>query len=404
MLRIDRRSLLATGTLGLGAFAIPGFAAAQNVMAARGFTHSVASGEPGPDEMLLWTRYVPRAGDSAELRVELSETADFARIAASGAQITGPWRDWTAKITVTGLKPARSYHYRFVAPDGSFSPVGKTKTLPDDATRSFRTAIFSCSNMAFGWFNAYGHAAARDDLDLWIHLGDYFYEYGTGHYPAAKDAVAGRIPEPAGEIIHLADYRLRYASYRADPDLQALHARLPMIAQWDDHESANDSWEGGAENHDSATEGDWNQRRAAAIQAYREWTPVSDEPWKAYDIGALATLYRTESRLLARTRQREIAEFLKAPDLVRALTQFRDHDWQDTAVTMLGSQQEAWWPARLGEGGPPLAGRRFRHGDGRDAHPARCAIVARCPRERAIARLCRGGNRGGETGDALELR
>lgn len=342
MIDLSRRSLLATGTLGLGAFALPGFAAAANVMAARGFTHSVASGEPGPDEMLLWTRYVPVSGDSAELRVELSETDDFARVVASGAQITGPWRDWTAKITVTGLAPGRRYHYRFVAPDGGFSPVGTTRTLPDDAARRFRAAIFSCSNLAFGWFNAYGHAAARDDLDLWIHLGDYFYEYGAGHYPAPSEAVAGRVPEPAGEIIHLADYRLRYASYRADPDLQALHARLPMLAQWDDHESANDSWEGGAENHDPATEGDWNARRAAAIQAYREWMPVSDEPWKAYDIGTLATLFRTESRLLARTRQREIGAFLKAPDMTRALTAFRDGAWQDSGVTMLGSQQEAW--------------------------------------------------------------
>ncbi|MFW2850600.1 alkaline phosphatase D family protein [Sphingomonas sp. TX0543] len=342
MIDLSRRSLLATGTLGLGAFALPGFAAAESVMAARGFTHAVASGEPGPDEMLLWTRYIPVSGDSAELKVELAEAADFARVVASGAQITGPWRDWTAKITVTGLKPGRTYHYRFVAPDGSFSPVGTTRTLPDDAARSFRAAIFSCSNMGFGWFNAYGHAAARNDLDLWIHLGDYFYEYALGEYPYSTQAVAGRVPQPAGELIHLADYRLRYASYRADPDLQALHLRLPMLAQWDDHESANDSWEGGAENHDPVKEGDWNDRRAAAIQAYREWMPVSDEPWKAYDIGTLATLYRTESRLLARTRQREIEEFLKTPDVTVALKNFRDRDWQDPAVTMLGSQQEAW--------------------------------------------------------------
>lgn len=342
MIDISRRSLLATGTLGLGAFALPGFAGAQNVLAARGFTHSVASGEPGPDEILLWTRYVPVRGDTAELRVELAESADFARIVTGGAQITGPWRDWTAKITVAGLQPGRTYHYRFVAPDGSFSPVGTTKTLPGDAATRFRAAIFSCSNLGFGWFNAYGHAAARDDLDLWIHLGDYFYEYGADYYPSHKEAVPGRAPEPAGEIIHLADYRLRYASYRADPDLLALHARLPMIAQWDDHESANDSWEGGAENHNPASEGAWNDRRAAAIQAYREWMPVSDEPWKAYDIGPLATLWRTESRLLARTRQREMEEFIKASDMTAALTAFRDHEWQDPAATMLGSQQEAW--------------------------------------------------------------
>jgi alkaline phosphatase D len=292
-LLIDRRSLLTTATLGLGAFAVPGFAQTLSIGDTRGFTHAVASGEPAQDSVLLWTRYVPASGGAVELRAEIAETPDFARVVSGGAQITGPWRDHTAKITVDGLQPGRIYHYRFIAPDGSMSPVGRTKTLPaGDMARRFRAAIFSCSNMPFGYFNAYGHAAARDDLDCLVHLGDYFYEYRTGNYPAPVDQVAGRVPQPAGELIHLADYRLRYASYRADPDLQKLHLGWPMIVQWDDHESANDSWEGGAENH-QPDEGDWLARKAAAIQAYREWMPVSDEPWKAYDIGSLATLFRT---------------------------------------------------------------------------------------------------------------
>lgn len=340
---IDRRSLVLTAMMGMGATALPGFAfAAQALGAARGFTHSVASGEPAGDSVLLWTRFVPADGGPVELRVELAETADFARVVAGGAQITGPWRDHTAKITVDGLQPGRSYHYRFIAPDGSMSPVGRTATLPDAGIRPWRAAIFSCSNMGYGWFNAYGHAAARDDLDCAIHLGDYFYEYAPDHYPAASDTVPGRVPAPMAETIHLADYRLRYASYRADPDLQTLHAKLPMIVQWDDHESANDSWEGGAENHDPATEGDWNARRAASIQAYREWMPVSDEPWKAYDIGGLATLFRTETRLLARTRQPDVAALFKQADPAVALKAFRDGAWMDPATTMMGSQQEVW--------------------------------------------------------------
>lgn len=340
-IRIDRRSLLLTGTLGLGALAVPGFAAAQGVTTARGFTHAVASGEPASDSMLLWTRYVPANGDAVELRAEIAETADFARVVSGGAQITGPWRDFTAKITVAGLAPGRNYFYRFVAPDGSFSPVGTTKTLPEGLAPHFRAAIFSCSNLPYGYFNAYGHAAARDDLDLTIHLGDYFYEYKTGDYPAAKDQVPGRVPQPATDLLHLADYRLRYASYRSDPDLQALHAKVAMIVQWDDHESANDSWEGGAENH-QPDEGDWNARRAAAIQAYREWLPVSDEPWKSYDIGTLATLFRTETRLLARTEQRDVKPLFQQADPVAALKAFRDGAWMDPAVTMMGSQQENW--------------------------------------------------------------
>ncbi|RZM35202.1 MAG: alkaline phosphatase, partial [Sphingomonas sp.] len=338
---IDRRSLLLTGSLGLGAFAVPGFAQSPNVTQARGFTHSVASGEPGSDTMLLWTRYVPATGDTAELRAEIAETPDFARIVSGGAQITGVWRDFTAKITVDNLKPNTRYHYRFVAPDGSVSPVGTTKTLPVGPVARFRTVTFSCSNMPYGYFNAYAHAAARDDVDLAIHLGDYFYEYQTGDYPAVKDQVAGRVPLPATELLHLADYRLRYGSYRSDPDLMALHAKHPMIVQWDDHESSNDSWEGGAQNH-QPNEGDWSARRAASIQAYREWMPVSDEPWKAYEIGTLATLFRTETRLLARTKQPDVAPLFASTDPTTALKAFRDGAWMDPAVTMMGSQQESW--------------------------------------------------------------
>ena len=353
---IDRRTLLATGMLSVGALALPGFSLAQGLGALSGFTHAVASGEPAADSVLLWTRYVPAGGGAAEMRVEVAEAPDFARVVAGGAQVTGPWRDHTAKITVDGLQPGRVYLYRFVAPDGSFSSVGRTRTLPGGGTRPWRAAIFSCSNMGYGWFNAYGHAAARDDLDCAIHLGDYFYEYAPDHYPAAKDKVAGRDPLPDAATVHVADYRLRYASYRADPDLQALHAKLPMIAQWDDHESANDSWEGGAENHDPAKEGDWFLRKAAAIQVYREWMPVSDEPWKAYDVGGLATLFRTETRLLARTKQPDVAALFKQADPAAALKAFRDGAWMDPAATMMGSQQETWlshaMQASVGSGRP----------------------------------------------------
>jgi len=162
-MNIDRRRLLFTGTFGLAALSIPGFALGQS---ANGFTHSVASGEPGPDTMLLWTRYVSPDGGPTKVRAEVSATEDFARIVAGGETITGPWRDHTAKITVQGLIPGTRYFYRFVAPDGSFSPVGRTQTLPDGNVRRFGIAVFSCSNLPFGYFNAYGHAAARDDIDL----------------------------------------------------------------------------------------------------------------------------------------------------------------------------------------------------------------------------------------------
>ncbi|MBB4838247.1 alkaline phosphatase D [Sphingomonas kyeonggiensis] len=338
-LRIDRRSLILTGTLGLGALAIPGFALAQSL--ARGFTHSVASGEPGPDTMLLWTRYVPVSGGPVKLKAEISKTEDFAHVVSGGEQITGPWRDHTAKITVQGLEPGTDYFYRFVAPDGGFSPVGRTKTLPVGNTARFGIGIFSCSNLPFGYFNAYGHAAARKDIDLWVHLGDYLYEYKAGGYGPKDGPVGGRSPEPAGEIILLADYRLRYASYRSDPDLQELHRVKPMLVQMDDHESANNSREMSAQNNQPG-EADWNDRKAAALQAFKEWMPVSETPWSSYDIGGLATLFRTESRLLYRSDEPELGPLFRSADAQKALIEFRDGALQDPARTMLGTEQEAW--------------------------------------------------------------
>jgi alkaline phosphatase D len=347
-LLIDRRSLVRGGALGLGALLLPGGAQAlAQLAAARGFTHSVASGEPQPESVLLWTRFVGAGDGGARVRAEVSETADFARVVAGGEAVTGPWRDWTVKLVATGLAPGRPYFYRFVA-DGQTSPVGRTKTLPAGRTRAARFAVFSCSNLPFGWFNAYGHAAARDDLDFALHLGDYLYEYARGSYPSAREAVPGRLLEPVGEMIQLADYRTRYACYRADPDLQALHARMPVIASWDDHESANDSWEGGAENHTPGSEGEWSVRKAAAMQAWREWMPVSDAPWGAYQLGDLATLFRTETRLLGRSEPPSLVPiFAAGGDLKSALTDFRDGAWQDPARTMLGFEQEAWIAAAI---------------------------------------------------------
>ncbi|GFE82897.1 alkaline phosphatase [Steroidobacter agaridevorans] len=351
-LNIDRRRLVVGGALGLGALMLPiGSSLASAVLGAKGFTHSVASGEPGSDSMLLWTRYVPSNGvDDVRLDAEVALDSDFTRVVSGGSVRIGAFRDWTAKLTVDGLQPGTRYWYRFIAPDGSKSPVGRTKTLPVGNIDRFRLGVFSCSSLPLGWFNAYGHAAARDDLDLWLHVGDYIYEYALAAYKD-KDLVSGRDVMPAHEheMINLADYRLRLACYRADPDLQKLHQVAPMVALWDDHDSTNDSWEGGAQNHQAKSEGDWSLRRAASIQAYREWLPVSEEPWKAYRIGSLATLYRTESRLFARTRPAypELAEAHEASDPDAALRAFRDGAWRDPTATMLGSTQELWLAQEL---------------------------------------------------------
>ncbi len=343
-INIDRRRLLIGASLGLGALLLPvGRVFAAEMQAAKGFTHNVASGEPGPDSLLLWTRYVPADNlDEITLQVELASDRTFASVVAGASVRTGAYRDWTAKLTLAGLQPGQTYWYRFIAPDGSHSPVGRSRTLPVGDVAGFKLGLFSCANLPMGWFNAYAHAAQREDMDLWLHVGDYLYEYGIAAYKT-QDRIAEREVMPAHdhEMISLLDYRLRFACYRADPDLQALHQNVAMVALWDDHESANDSWEGGAQNHQPATEGDWNARKAAAMQAYREWMPVSEEPWKAYRIGNLGTLYRTESRLIGRTQPADIGSaYLAGTDA--ALEAFRDGPWQDPSATMLGLEQEAW--------------------------------------------------------------
>jgi alkaline phosphatase D len=204
-------------------------------------------------------------------------------------------------------------------------------------------AVFSCSNFGFGWFNAYGHAAEANDADLAVHLGDYIYEYGADNYPNPSQAAPDRMIAPETEIVALTDYRLRYATYRADPDLQRLHQVLPMIAVWDDHESANDSYETGAQNHQPDTEGDWQVRKAMAKQAYREWMPVSDAPYAAYQVGDLATLFRLDTRLEGREQQFSLEKVLAGKtDPQAALTAFRDGAWANPDRQLLGQAQDAW--------------------------------------------------------------
>lgn len=309
-----------------------------------GFTHGVASGEPGQNRVLLWTRFV--AEQETPLSWQVSETQDFGAITAEGSAMAAPTSDWCVKSWADGLEPNRWYYYRFTAPDGSRSEIGRTRTLPAGGTDPFRMAVFSCSNYAFGYFNAYAHAAEANDADLAVHLGDYIYEYNRGTYPSADEAQPGRLLWPEHEIVALADYRLRYATYRSDPDLRRIHQTLPMIAIWDDHESANDSWTGGAQNHQPETEGDWEVRKAAAKRAYREWMPVSDETYAAYEIGDLATLIRLDTRLEGREEPYNLASVLSgagsAADAVAALTAFRDGAWADPDRTLLGMKQEAW--------------------------------------------------------------
>ncbi|CAM5474898.1 alkaline phosphatase D family protein [Streptomyces tanashiensis] len=245
------------------------------------FVHGVASGDPLPDGVLLWTRVtptpeaVPGSGLGPDVQVgwELAEDRSFARVVASGTTTASAASDHTVKADVRGLRPSTAYWFRFTA-GTAVSPSARTRTAPaaDTAAPGVRFGVVSCANWESGHFSAYRHLAARADLDAVLHLGDYLYEYATGAYPEAKYVV--RQHEPRHEIVSLADYRTRHGKYKTDADLQALHAAHPVIAIWDDHEFANDAWSGGAENHTPGAEGEWAARVAAAKQAYFEWMPV----------------------------------------------------------------------------------------------------------------------------------
>jgi alkaline phosphatase D len=349
---IDRRRLVA----GAGAaLLVPGAAWAQRrrgvtAAPASAFTHGVATGEPGPRSMLFWTRYLGDGEASVPLQLEISNDPRMARARIAAEAEAGPQRDWTARASVDGLTPGRTYYYRWIGPGrNDRSQIGRTMTLPEGAVPQYRLGVFSCSNLPFGFFNAYGHAVAADDLDLFVHLGDYIYEYGRGTYPSEAQAVAGRIIEPAGELIRREDYWARYRSYRADPDLQALHARVPSITLWDDHEIANDAWTGGAENHDPATQGAWDLRLMAARAAYRDWMPVSDRPWARYDIGRLATIFRLDTRVAGRDRQLDVAAAIaQGPDTMTALKRLRDEQWASGGRQLLGQPQEQWLFREMG--------------------------------------------------------
>ncbi|MFF4149733.1 alkaline phosphatase D family protein [Streptomyces sp. NPDC001651] len=254
---------------------------ARAVDAAPAFLHGVASGDPLPDGVLLWTRVTPTpdalpgSGVGPDITVSWTVALDkgFTNVVAKGSTTATAASDHTVKADIRGLSPATDYWFRFSA-GGTDSPAARTRTAPaaDAPVANLRFGVVSCANWEAGYFSAYRHLAARGDLDAWLHLGDYIYEYGSGEYGTRGKVV--RPHAPTHEIVTLADYRVRHAKYKTDPDLQTLHTKAPVIAIWDDHEFANDTWSGGAENHTEGAEGAWAARQAAAKQAYFEWMPV----------------------------------------------------------------------------------------------------------------------------------
>jgi alkaline phosphatase D len=275
------------------------------------FKHGVASGDPLTDRVVIWTRVSPAlAADQVRVNWVVARDPGLTQIVKRGQTTTNMGRDYTVKVDVTRLAAGRIYYYGFRYGTQK-SAVGRTLTAPEEGGDSLKIALVSCSNYPAGYFNVYQAIARRGDVDLVLHVGDYLYEYGVGEYATDWGKTVGRVPDPPYECKSLDDYRRRHAQYRTDPDLQAAHACAPWLVTWDDHETSNDAYKDGAQNHTPATEGTWNARKAAALQAYYEWLPLRDPiPGKAFEAinrsfewGNLATIAMLETRLLARSKQ-----------------------------------------------------------------------------------------------------
>lgn len=307
------------------------------------FQHGVASGDPLADRVILWTRVSSPRQAGITVHYTVATDPALKQVVLRGRTRTDSTRDFTVKVDAGPLKPNTTYYYRFDA-EGSHSPIGRTKTLPVGNTQRLRMAVASCSNHAYGHFNAYRHIAERADLDLVMHLGDYLYEYGDGQYGNVRPT------EPTTEIITLSDYRTRHAQYKRDADLQEAHRQHPWVIIWDDHETANDAYKDGAQNHSEGAEGTWIGRRNAALQAYYEWMPVRPvDPSdlarnnRAFQYGDLVDLVMLEERLSARSPQLQAT--IPVPGLGNLFTQ--TGGFADPARTLLGATQEAWLAQRL---------------------------------------------------------
>ena len=310
------------------------------------FAYGVASGDPLSDRVILWThaKYAGNTGDVA-LTYEVATDNAFTRasVVTSGVVIATSSTSFTAKVDATGLEAGKTYFYRFTA-NGATSPVGKTRTLPASTATEVKFAVFSCANYPEGFFHVYG-LASQSDAQYAIHLGDYLYEYQNGYYPTVP--TASRVHEPSTEIYSLADYRARHAQYKTDPDLKVLHASMPMIAVWDDHEVANDAYKDGAENHNATTEGSFTARKAAALQAYHEWMPVRtgiDQSiiYRSFDFGSVLSLHMLDTRLIGRDKQVAFAELLAPATAATAQATMAS-----ATREMLGSTQGTWLTGKI---------------------------------------------------------
>jgi alkaline phosphatase D len=298
------------------------------------FRHGVASGDPTTDRVVIWTRVSGVARD-APVNWWVSRDPQREEVVAEGDAVATADRDHTVAVDVAGLEPDTVYYYGF-SRGAEHSPVARTKTLPGADAERLRFAACSCAKFNAGFFNAYARIAERTDLDFLLHLGDYIYEAAnTPPPPQTPGADIGRPFDPLGECRTLAEYRTRYAQYRADPDVQALHHVLPVIATIDDHELADGAWSGGADAHVEAEHGPWSERREAAIRARWEWLPA--RPPDPAD----------RSRVFREVRIGDLAQITLLDIRSRRDQPLVGPGADDPDRSMLGPEQRAWFESVL---------------------------------------------------------
>ncbi|KAL2434648.1 Alkaline phosphatase D [Exophiala dermatitidis] len=343
------------------------------------FTHGVASGDPYPNSVILWTRCSPTFDDVKDnsttsgtvplynpvpiyndtdegkpastapvcLNWRIASDSKLSNVVDSGTVYTSSDVDYTVKVEATKLKPYTQYWYQFnVCNSNVSSLVGRTKTTPspDDHVNGVNLAVYSCSNFPFGYFNAYGNPVRKDSVDYVLHLGDYIYEYANGEYGWGQ--TIGRIPLPDRQIYTLYDYRKRHATYRTDQDLVLSHQNYPWIPVWDDHEVADNTYRDGSSELNN-TEASFiedggvsvDQRKMNAVRAYFEWLPIRQVEmgddlriWRSFSFGNLLDIIMLDTRQY----DRSITDLYWNTDYVHAIS-------NDAGRSMMGSRQENWF-------------------------------------------------------------
>jgi alkaline phosphatase D len=354
---VDRRDVLG-GVLALPVWSRGTLASTSSLMNGV-FPSGVASGDPTSNSVVLWTRCV--APDEAQpstavIAVEVAEDDGFTRLVFSRRVAVPPHDSGCVKVDVPGLRPGRPYVFRFFSALGA-SVVGRTMTAPN-GPEPLTAAFVSCANYPAGFFHAYRDVASDNSVDVCVHMGDYIYELGRDAYVGMSPTVFS-VPErlsrlsPVGELQSYDDYSARYALYRSDPDLQALHAAKPMLCIWDDHEFVNDAWRGGAPGRPENDRSAWIRRRRAARKAWFDWLPVRSFPrevdriYRGLQWGS-SSLFLLDSRLIGRSRPMDyagaLAPYVEASDsrLAERAQAYVASGWNDSRRTVLGSAQEGW--------------------------------------------------------------